>query len=74
MTSVVDRNTDSVASVELDFETGDPSEKQQGLSSSTAIPGVKDEEFTTDAQYGVLAVEAMTTVWSKRDLVIAFVL
>ena len=74
MNSEVAHKNTSDDSIRPDFEVGDGIEKQQTLSSSAAIPGSNDEEFTKDAQYGVLAAEAMTTVWSKRDLIVAFVL
>ena len=74
MNSEVDHKNASDDSIGPDFEADAGLEKQQALSSSAAIPGSNDEEFTKDAQYGVLAAEAMTTVWSKRDLIIAFVL
>ncbi|KAF2747660.1 siderophore iron transporter mirB [Sporormia fimetaria CBS 119925] len=32
------------------------------------------EEFTPNAQPGVLAAEAVTSVWSQRDLIIAYIL
>ena len=74
MSSEKHRKTASSDSIEQDFEAVNSAERQQTLSSSTAIPGSNNEEFTAGAQYGVLAAEAMTTVWSKRDLIIAFVL
>lgn len=35
---------------------------------------VTSEGFTKDAQAGVVAMEATTSVWSRRDLIIAYVL
>ena len=73
MTSEVDRKNSSADPLTPDFEADAAAEKHQTLNITT-IPGSNDEEFTANSQYGVLAAEAMTTVWSKRDLIIAFVL
>lgn len=35
---------------------------------------VDSEGFTRDAQQGVVAIEATTTVWTKQDLILAYVL
>ncbi|KFX95926.1 hypothetical protein O988_05553 [Pseudogymnoascus sp. VKM F-3808] len=73
MTTEVDRKNSSADPLTPDFEADAAAEKHQTLNITT-IPGSNDEEFTANSQYGVLAAEAMTTVWSKRDLIIAFVL
>ncbi len=68
------------ASVESDtsFDGGRADEKLGGTRSSDAIAdSASDEELTkidTSAQRGTQNVQAMTHVWSKRDLIFAYIM
>jgi hypothetical protein len=42
--------------------------------SPTSVQVDQSEEFTPGAQDGVLKIEATTTVWTKRDIWIAYIL
>jgi len=71
---------DIPASVEghTSFDAGPVDEKLGATRSSDATAdSASDEELTkvdTTAQRGVQNVQAMTQVWTKRDLIIAYIL
>jgi hypothetical protein len=47
---------------------------QVPASVSASVSENASEEFTPGAQQGVLRIEATTTVWTQRDLIIAYIL
>ena len=56
-----------------DIETG---KKSDGVPRSIDTAEESDEELRkvdTTAQHGVQSVQAMTHVWSKRDLILAYI-
>ncbi|KAF4634459.1 hypothetical protein G7Y89_g3664 [Cudoniella acicularis] len=50
------------------------SDKEAATTSRDQVIDSDDESITKDAQDGVLAMEATTSVWTKRDLIIAYIL
>jgi hypothetical protein len=54
------------------------SDKEAGVTAATSTQGrhqdSDDDPVDNDAQAGVRAIEATTSVWSKRDLIIAYCL
>lgn len=54
-----------------------PDDKEAGLATEQAPssdPESDDDNIEKDAQTGVQNIEAMTKVWTKRDLYIAYIL
>lgn len=48
--------------------------KEVGVTTDEASSGSESESISADAQAGVQAIEATTSVWSKRDLILAYIL
>jgi hypothetical protein len=48
--------------------------KEVGVATDDAGSGSDSDAVSTDAQAGVQAIEATTSVWSKRDLILAYIL
>lgn len=45
-----------------------------GVAATANDTDSNEEEFSKDVQAGVLAIEATTSVWSRRDLILAYIL
>lgn len=61
----------------VEEKTSDEPDKEAGITASTTQDHHQesdDDTIDTDAQAGVRAIEATTSVWSKRDLIIAYCL
>jgi hypothetical protein len=53
-----------------------PKAEQEGDKTSPGVHINSDsdgESFTSDAQGGVKDIEALTSVWTKRDLILAYI-
>jgi hypothetical protein len=63
-------SSNDVDTPEPSFHERQVTEKETGVNanSSQVIP----EEEKTELQHGVASVEAMTEVWTKRDLIVAY--
>lgn len=57
-----------------DRKAQDALNKEVGVTTDEAGSGSESESISTDAQAGVQAIEATTSVWSKRDLILAYIL
>jgi len=58
-----------------DYPVEKVSDKEAGLTVGGGHSDTdSDHKVETDFQHGVQAVEATTIIWSKRDLIIAYVL
>lgn len=76
--SLQSKTGDVLASDVAAEKTFDASDKEAGVAATTTSQDhhheSDDESIDKDAQAGVRAIEATTSVWSKRDLIIAYIL
>jgi hypothetical protein len=48
--------------------------KEAGATTDDVVSDSESDSVSKDAQAGVQAIEATTSVWSKRDLILAYIL
>ena len=67
-------DNDAAAEISHDTATTALHHKEAGVSADTTSDDASSGVINTEYQHGTQLVEAMTQVWTKRDLYIAYVL